>query len=328
MPQHTHHGMLRHLSYLTKRKLYMNHIRTLLLGAALWLGAMGAAAQQTDAFPYPNVPDSLRTPDTRATYVMRHYWDRFDFADTTLMHRPEITEQGFANFADLLPRINPATAAMGIASFADRLYSGGNGEAANAMRDYFADLIEKYLGDSESPLHNDLLYAQFLDVMSANKFASVAERTRNEYMARNLRKNLPGSTAADFEYIDRQGAKHRMHDFKAPYTILYFYDPDCDHCHEVASEMARIPAIANGNNFRVLAVYAYDDEERWRKAQNGFPASWTDGLNPDGKITAEDIYYIKSVPSVYLLDSNKKVLLKNPTTELLREAVEKADGHQ
>ncbi|MCI7371170.1 DUF5106 domain-containing protein, partial [Prevotella sp.] len=164
--------------------------------AIAFLACTNATAQQADNFPYPTVPDTLRTAETRALYVMEHYWDRFNFADTTLMHRPETTEQGFANFIDLLPRVAPSTATLGIKALADHLYNIKTGKEDDSktpelIRDYFATLTEKYLGDSESPLHNDLLYAQFLDVMSANKFASMAERTRNEYMARNLKKNLP-----------------------------------------------------------------------------------------------------------------------------------------
>ncbi|MDY4644384.1 DUF5106 domain-containing protein, partial [Prevotella sp.] len=74
------------------------------------LTCTNAMAQQADNFPYPTVPDTLRTAETRALYVMEHYWDRFNFADTTLIHRPETTEQGFANFIDLLPRVAPSTA--------------------------------------------------------------------------------------------------------------------------------------------------------------------------------------------------------------------------
>ena len=286
----------------------------------------GAMAQSPmEKFPYPTVPDSLRTPATRAVYVMQHYWDRFDFNDTTLLHRPEVTEQGFANFVDLLPRVEPATAALGMKAFADHIYmldnDGYTNTANEHVREYFADLTEKYLGDSDSPLHNDMLYAQFLDVMSANKYASVAERTRNVFMAKNLRKNLPGSVAANFEYVERDGSKHMMYDFKADYTLLYFYDPDCGHCHEVADELKGMEQLDGNGKVRVLAIYAYDDGERWADTKTGFPASWTDGRNPDGKITNDDIYYFKSMPSIYLLDKEKHVLLKNPSIELLKSTL-------
>ena len=255
---------------------------------------------------------------------MEHYWDRFDFADTTLVNRPEITEQGFANFLDLLPRVKPATAATGLTALATHLYNiKADEKTAELMRNYFEEIADKYLGDAESPLHNDLLYAQYIDAMTANKFASVADRTRGEYMASNLRKNLPGSVAADFQYTDRNGATHSMHSFNATYTLLYFYDPDCDHCQEVKAELADMPQLKEGTTFRVLAIFPYDDAERWKRVKPDFPASWTDGVSPEGKITTDDIYYIKTMPSLYLLDSEKRVILKNPDIKLLKETVSK-----
>ena len=114
-----------------------------------------------------------------------------------------------------------------------------------------------------------------------------------------------------------------MHSFNATYTLLYFYDPDCDHCQEVKAELADMPQLKEGTTFRVLAIFPYDDAERWKSVKPDFPASWTDGVSPEGKITTDDIYYIKTMPSLYLLDSEKRVILKNPDIKLLKETVSK-----
>ena len=267
--------------------------KTILTLTALLLNLLNAGAQQTDAFPYPSVPDTLRTPETRAMYVMEHYWDRFDFADTTLVNRPEITEQGFANFLDLLPRVKPATAATGLTALATHLYNiKADEKTAEQMRNYFEEIADKYLGDSESPLHNDLLYAQYIDAMTANKCASMADRTRGEYMARNLRKNLPGSVAADFQYTDRNGATHSMHSFNATFTLLYFYDPDCENCHEVSAWLKQqtIPA-----DIKVLKMIA------------------------DNHISY--MYSLKNMPTIFLLDKENKVILKDCTAQELIENI-------
>lgn len=297
--------------------LNKNYIAILL---GLFLAMASAKAQDdADAFPYPSVPDTLRTTDARALYVMEHYWDGFHFADTTYLAHPDATEQGFVNFVDLMPRIAPAAAATGLRAFADHLYAVSG--VGDRVREFFAEMAERYLSNQDSPMRNDLLYAQFLDVMATNKFASVAERTRNEYMARNLRKNLPGSVAADFRYVDAGGKSHRMRDFRARYTLLYMYDPDCSHCHEVASQLVQVAQLRPDGPCRVLAVYPYGDTERWRHTEHGFPAHWTDAYSPGGQLMTDDAYYIQSMPSLYLLDADKRVLLKNPSMKLLNETL-------
>ena len=46
----------------------------------------------------PEIPDSLSAPEERAEYLCLHWWDGFDFADTTLISKPRITEQAFVDF--------------------------------------------------------------------------------------------------------------------------------------------------------------------------------------------------------------------------------------
>mgnify|MGYP000178762057 FL=1 len=73
--------------------------------AILLMAMRSLQAQAQEDFPYPSVPAELTTPQERADYVVRHYWDNINFQDTTLIHRPSMIEQGFVNFIDLLPRL-------------------------------------------------------------------------------------------------------------------------------------------------------------------------------------------------------------------------------
>ena len=75
-------------------------ILKLILPLLLCLPTLVGKAQSS--FPYPSIPDSLREPHQRAQYLVSHYWDCYDFADTTLLHIQEIAELGFVNFVDLM----------------------------------------------------------------------------------------------------------------------------------------------------------------------------------------------------------------------------------
>lgn len=265
----------------------------------------------------PAIPDSLTNPVSRNEWLVQHYWDKFNFADTTFLAHAEAVKQDYVYFLDLLTRVPKASAAEGIRVLVDCIYTSGT----ESVREYFATLADSCLGDNSSPMHDDVAYAQYLDIAAANKFANIAERTRNKYMARNLRKNLPGSTAADFPYVCRDGKRHNMHSIDAKYTLLYFYDPDCNHCRTTLHELLTLPQLTDSPTISVLAIYPYGYDERWETAGNTFPPSWTDGYSPDGEINANDIYYIKEMPSLYLLDSEKRVILKNPAIAVLKEAI-------
>ena len=58
--------------------------------------------QQQAQFPFPEIPATLTEPEARKAWLLTHYWDKFSFADTTLVNNRDITEQGFVNFIALL----------------------------------------------------------------------------------------------------------------------------------------------------------------------------------------------------------------------------------
>ena len=65
------------------------------------------AIQQQTQFNFPEIPATLTEPEARKAYLLTHYWEQFDFADTTLVNNRDVTEQGFVNFIALLADNTP-----------------------------------------------------------------------------------------------------------------------------------------------------------------------------------------------------------------------------
>lgn len=270
-----------------------------------------------DAFPYPAMPDTLRTVPERAQYLMRHYWDGIDFGDTTLIQRQNVTEIGFVNFIDLLPRVDSVFAAEGVAAFGRRVYSEG---VPHTVRAYYADLASRYLDSQDSPMRNERSYIMLLEALASavcNTDNVTADGYR--YLVSNLRKNQTGHRAADFKLVDRKGNRRTLYGLESEYTVLFFYDPDCDNCHRIAAQLANEPLLVSDQRIKVLAIYADADTDAWKAHSAPFPQTWTDGHSPDGEVASRQIYFIRSFPSIYLLDSQKRVILKDVTAEQLIE---------
>lgn len=49
-------------------------------------------------FPFPDIPSVLTSPEGRKAYLLRHYWDGFNFADSALVNSKETAEQGLADY--------------------------------------------------------------------------------------------------------------------------------------------------------------------------------------------------------------------------------------
>ena len=92
-------------------------------------------SQPQQSFPYPALPDTLRSVEQRAGYLSEHYWDNYNFADTLMLKSEEVTEQGFVNFIDILGRFNPAIALF---------RRGGKGTSCLQNQDHQQELAWRY----------------------------------------------------------------------------------------------------------------------------------------------------------------------------------------
>jgi len=259
-------------------------------------------------FPMPVIPDFITGKEERVAYALEHYWQAYDFNDTTQANRNR-GEQGFSNFLLLLQHADSATAARSVRRYLEK------GFAQPSLRALHNGMIRHYLDNPNSPLRNDVLYVHFLraqlDFYGPDE---VAERERCAFLLRMVSLNQPGTIAADFRFTDRNGKKGRLHAIKSPLTLLLFNDPDCENCQKemprlIASPLLQSPGLA------VVAVYPDADTAIWKNAQSRMPATWTDAYSPDGEVVSHALYYLPAMPSLYLLDADKRILLKDATPE-------------
>lgn len=54
--------------------------------------------KEAKKFRLPDVPVTLTAPEDRADYLSLHYWDHFDFADTSLISPPRNHRAGICGF--------------------------------------------------------------------------------------------------------------------------------------------------------------------------------------------------------------------------------------
>lgn len=290
-------------------------LKTIALATGLLLlaGLQQVRAQSgTQAeFPYPQIPDVYQDVQARARYLAEHYWDRFDFTDTTQLGNPDIVEQGFSNYLDFLPRFSKDIEQASIEIFARKAFANVHSKAC------FEKLTEHYLQDPQSPFRNDEVYQRLLLEMAKQPLFDETERERLTYKAKVAGMNLPGAQATNFTFIDRQGRRHELAEYQDRPVILYFNDPDCEVCHATTQKLAaQLPT-----DIQVLAIYADTETDEWHKHPQPFPPAWTDGCSPEGEIVQQHLYDLPAMPTIYLLDKGNTVRLKDCTAEQLLEAL-------
>ena len=80
------------------------------------------------------------------------------------------------------------------------------------------------------------------------------------------------------------------------------------------------PMIASGE-LAVLNIYIDEDLGEWYNYMPIYPSSWYNGYDPDYAIRTDRLYDVRAIPSLYLLDSEKTVLMKDAPTEKILPAI-------
>lgn len=261
--------------------------------------------------PLPSVPETLRTPEDRAAYIIRHFWDAMDFSDTTLSRNQGFIEQNFANYISLYPILERGSDVLSDAT--KKLVSAS--EADDAAFHLLAETAEKYLFDPNSPMLDEESYIFFLEAFLDSGKTDEFSRSRYSRQLSAVLKNRPGMTAADFSYITREGGASTLlkTGIEGDYLLLMFYDPDCEHCKETLAAMAQEPMFTepeSNGGIKVLAVYADGNLDLWNSTAKSLPAAWTVAFDT-GDIYGNDLYVFRAMPSLYLLDRNKRIILKD-----------------
>lgn len=289
---------------LLKKKMF-NDMKRLKALIVLMTFVIGLTAQTN--FPLPQIPESIAQPEVRLSYLLNHFWDNYQFSDTTQVNQ-DLGEQGFADFLNLLGYGNDEINDQATKTFFEQAFKSRWGKA------HYSQLINHYLDNPNSPLRNDGIYVHFLRNIRPYFANDAATRERYAFKLKQAKKNLPGQLATDFSYTERSGKQGKMSGLQAKFTLLFFHDPDCENCKRIMPLAVQERQLQR-QDLKVLLIYADKDYDAWKKDIHTYPANWIDAYSPNGEIMQKLIYYVPATPSFYLLDADKKVILKDASLD-------------
>ncbi|QIH31555.1 DUF5106 domain-containing protein [Sphingobacterium sp. DR205] len=238
-----------------------------------------------------------------------HFWDKFDMNDTAQVKNPDIGEQKLADFIGLLST-TPDSALRDKA--VDGMLDKAKSNRPNF--DHFIKLYERYLYDGNSPMRNDIVYESVLRYLIKTDLLSDLEKEAYRPIYKLLLRNKAGQLAEDFSYELANGKKQKLSQTKGKYTFLLFYDPECSHCKETIHQLRDTPQLVQlfeQQQVQVLAIDPWGDRNKWKDYMPEISEKWINGFDSESKILSFNLYDLKASPTIYLLDENKRVLLKD-----------------
>ena len=106
-------------------------------------------------------------------------------------------------------------------------------------------------------------------------------------------------------------------------TILVFFDPDCSNCRQAIfglKHSSLVNQLIEEQVLQVMTVHVGYEERLWRDMLGDMPETWVKTTTTvemlDGKC-----YDLSSMPALYLLDADRKIMMRSSYAEDLTEVL-------
>lgn len=292
---------------------------------SLLAGCAGRGKENAVTHPFPSVQlPSIYADDREGAleYIAEHYWDNFTdtsetyLCDTAVVNgvRKDDVEQAFADFTGVLQSVVFQQAEKAMEILFERISAFEDADTSSNVLETVMSFAEKYLYDPNSPVRNEDLYGVLAGRLSEYPGIPAEKRDVYAYDARMCALNSVGTRASDFVFSDAKGRSYSLYDIDAEYILLFFSNPGCHACEEIIKTLAdglAVSSLIESGRLAVVNVYIDEDLSAWYEYMPVYPDDWYNGYDPNGIIRADTLYNVRAIPSLYILDRDKTVIMKD-----------------
>ncbi|MCK5067944.1 MAG: redoxin domain-containing protein [Bacteroidales bacterium] len=285
--------------------------------------------------PFP--PQSMLTGDRkhddslRFFYYREHYFDHFDPFDVRLLHTP-LYEGKIKNFISRAVAQHPDSLIVSV----DFLLQGSSGDEELyrymliTLFNHFAE--SKFIGMDGVYFHIAEYYyipdatwssPEFLSKLKENldkNKPTLIGQTAPNLIMRQVPEEHFGMAAQDtaIKKDPHIGHDFLIHDIKAKYTLLYFWETDCGHCQTSTPALHQVYSRLKDKDVEVISVHvinSVEGKEKWIDFVNEHQLfGWINCWSPYSN-EFRNLYNLQSYPQLFVLDQDKKIVAKRVTPE-------------
>jgi len=284
----------------------------------------------------PELPEAYKHPTGKddSLYAYRyykdHFWDDTWFFDERLARTTFFEEKLDLYFNQLV-----APDADSVIKELDWMlsYASANDEMKRFLLVKFINryLNIKYMWEDKVFVH---LFEKYF---SQHEYPWLTEKGKKTIFDRaySMMANLFGTQAADIELPDSSGIMKKLFSVNATYTVVIFWDPTCGHCKETLPKIDSIyQAKWKALDVKIFAIAKETDgtKKDWLNfIRDHNIKDWVQVYNSkadnDARVknnipSYNQLYDVQSVPTLYLLDKDKRISAKKIPFEQIDEVLD------
>ena len=302
-------------------------------------GPKGPSPVKTRAFPRVSAPAMIESREEMVAFMAEHFWDAFMdtakrwYSDSSIVNGVPVeeVESAVGLYVTVIEGAPREVAAKGLGTLAARACAAERADTSSTVLETMELLIRKYLYDPNSPLRDEDLFGAFALALSGNDVLPEIRRAPYAREASLCSLNSVGTRAADFPFTDSRDRQRTLYGIKADWTVLIFGNPLCGACKELMEAMSAdegISALVKKGRVAVADIYIDEDLDEWRSSASSYPREWINGYDHQYKIRTDLVYHVRAIPSMYILDRDKTVVMKDaPQEKILEFLSEISENH-
>lgn len=260
----------------------------------------------------PEVRD-VRKPDGTVDNALQVYlyrsefWNDVDFSDERLLYTPVISNKLNRYMSELTVQ-NQDSIIKSARFLVDQVLDYPE------YFKYFANAITLAYEPTKTTLMDpEAVYVFMVQNYFTHErafWSDTIEITALQTRAYEMSGSILGKQAPDVKTTDINGQMRSIYELKAPYIVIFMFNPDCDHCQEEAPKLVNFYRQWKNKGVDVFTIALDTEEAEWRSfiQSSGLPGVHV--FDPTNK-SIYGKYYVDNTPEVYVLNPERKIIGKN-----------------
>jgi peroxiredoxin len=255
----------------------------------------------------PEISEEVENPQLyRYEYYKSHFWKGIDIADPGLLRTPLLD----AKIKDYLDNVI-IQHSDSVIKEVDLLIAQTE-KSKEAYRFLLITLVNKY--ESTKVMDFDKVFVHIIEKYyltgKADEWTDKETLDKLRNRVAMIKPNFLGNNAPQLVMWDTLGNEINLRDIDAEYTVLYFYAPDCGHCKKKTPVLYEAYPDLVAKGVEILGICTTTDEKEWKDFIKTNDLGWINLADLESRTYVKYYYDVRSTPTVYILDKDKKILLK------------------
>ena len=265
-----------------------------------------------EAIPAGSADTNLH--EWQARYYRTHYWDNVDLKDHSLIYTPMLFDKTNIYFFGVLYYQDADTITKYAELLLDRVADD------STMLRYFMDFALPKYERSTKNIGWDQVFVNLVEdyyLKGKCTWATKAEVYNKRQTVDFLKQSLIGAMGQELIMADTNQSEDpkdwiSSHALPQKYVMLWFWDPDCNHCKKQTAELITLyDSLTKANNkvFEVYAVGYESDVDKWKSYVRKHKLPFINVGGPNVNIDYQEAYNVHGAPTMILLNADRQIIM-------------------